>query len=188
MKKLFMLLIASITVSQLSAQSKITVKEPEFSGQVVYVQSNREGKLLPKENAQVKTKAGASVYIVGIGSVKSRIHLEGQKASTRIAQAPVLKFIVRAVDNNTDPQEIVNVVQFEIKGKARRAELSKANTFGGTSANNMKRIDFNFKKYGTDSYIISIDNIEKGEYGIYVTNPNERDEKNSLVIATFGVD
>ena len=73
MKKLFMLLIASITVSQLSAQSKITVEEPEFSGQVVYVQSNREGKLLPKENAQVKTKAGASVYIVGIGSVKSRI-------------------------------------------------------------------------------------------------------------------
>ena len=47
------------------------------------------------------------------------------QASTRIAQAPVLKFIVRAVDNKTDPQEIVNVVQFEIKGKARRAELSK---------------------------------------------------------------
>ena len=188
MKKLFMMLVASFVVVQLSAQSKITVEEPEFSGQVMYVKSNTEGKLLPKENAQVKTKAGASVYIVGIGSVKSRIHIEGAKASMRIPQTAETKFIVRAVDNKTDPLEIVNIVQFDIKGDARRAELSKINTFGGSSANNMKRIDFHFKKYGEDSYLISIDNLPKGEYGVYVTNPNEKDEKNTLVIATFGVD
>ncbi len=49
-------------------------------------------------------------------------------------------------------------------------------------------MDFNAKKYGKDSYYVVVDNMEAGEYGIYVTNPNEKDEKNSLVIATFGVD
>ena len=52
----------------------------------------------------------------------------------------------------------------------------------------MVRLEFNAKKFGVDSYLISIDNIQPGEYGIYVTNPNEKDEKNTLIIATFGVD
>jgi len=123
------------------SQTSVVVNEPEFSGQVVYLKSDTEGQLLPKENAQIKTKAGASVYLIGIGSVKSRLH---------------------------------------IKGNARRAELSKANSFGGESTNNMKRMNFNAKKYGEDSYLIMLDNLEKGEYGIYITNPNEKDEKNSL--------
>lgn len=99
-----------------------------------------------------------------------------------------LKFIVRAVDNKTDPLQIVNIIRFDINGNARRAELSKINSFGGETSNNMKRLDFNAKKYGEDSYLISIDGIEPGEYGVYVTNPNEKDEKNVLIIATFGVD
>ena len=84
--------------------------------------------------------------------------------------------------------QIINIIQFDIKGNARRAEMSKSNSFGGDSSNNMKRMDFNAKKYGEDSYLVAIDNLPAGEYGIYVTNPNEKDEKNSLVIATFGVD
>jgi len=92
------------------------------------------------------------------------------------------------VDNKTDPLQIVNIIKFDIKGNARRAEMSKMNSFGGQSSNNMKRMDFNAKKYGKDSYYVVVDNMEAGEYGIYVTNPNEKDEKNSLVIATFGVD
>ena len=188
MKKIILALIAGIVVVHANAQNKITVDEPEFSGQVVYVKTDTEGLLLPKENAQIKTKAGASLYLVGIGSIKSRPHIQGKTAKTRIPQSALTKFIVRAVDNKTDPLQIINIIQFDIKGNARRAEMSKSNSFGGDSSNNMKRMDFNAKKYGEDSYLVAIDNLPAGEYGIYVTNPNEKDEKNSLVIATFGVD
>ncbi|MBQ7422424.1 MAG: hypothetical protein IJV27_09830 [Prevotella sp.] len=188
MKKLSLFLLASMISIHVSAQSGVKVNEPEFSGQVVYVKSDTEGVLLPKENAQIKTKAGASVYLVGIGSVKSRLHIEGNTAKTRIPQATQTRFIVRAVDNKTDPLQIINIIKFDIKGKARRAEMEKSNSFSGNSSNNMKRIDFNAKKYGQDSYLVVIEHLEAGEYGMYVTNPNEKDEKNSLVIATFGVD
>jgi len=177
-----------VFTSTMFAQTKISIEEPEFTGQVVYVKSPKEGILLQKENAQIKTKAGASVYLTGIGSVKSRMHIEGKASATRIAQAQKTKFIVRAVDNKTDPLQIINVIRFDIHGKARRAEMSKANTFGGSSSNNMKRVDFNAKKYGEDSYLIELENIEPGEYGIYTTNPNKEDEKNTLIIATFGID
>ena len=188
MRKLLSVLFVAMAAIHVNAQSDITVAEPEFSGQVVYVKSDTEGVLLQKENAKVKTKAGASVYMFGIGSVKSRIHIEGKQSRIRIPQAYNIKFIVRAVDNKTDPLDIINVVQFDIKGNARRAELSKSNTFGGSSSNNMKRIDFNYKKYGNDSYLISFDNLKKGEYGITVANPNDKDESNSLIVATFGID
>ena len=61
MKKIILALIAGIVVVHANAQNKITVDEPEFSGQVVYVKTDTEGLLLPKENAQIKTKAGASL-------------------------------------------------------------------------------------------------------------------------------
>ncbi|MBP1539348.1 MAG: hypothetical protein ILA29_03230 [Prevotella sp.] len=188
MKRLFFLSIMFAISYSAYSQTSVVVNEPEFSGQVVYLKSDTEGQLLPKENAQIKTKAGASVYLIGIGSVKSRIHIKGSAANVRIPKSSQTRFIVRAVDNKTDPLQIVNIIKFDIKGNARRAELSKSNSFGGESTNNMKRMNFNAKKYGEDSYLIMLDNLEKGEYGIYITNPNEKDEKNSLVIATFGVD
>ena len=188
MKHFSAFLIASAFALNVNAQTSITVEEPEFSGQVVYVKSETEGILLPKENAQIKTKAGASIYLVGIGSIKSRLHIAGAAAKTKIQRAEQAKFIVRAVDNKTDPLQIINIIRFDVKGKERRAEMSKANSFSGESSNNMHRLDFNAKKYGEDSYLVVLDNLAPGEYGVYVTNPNEKDEKNSLVIATFGVE
>lgn len=188
MKQIIFSFFFCLVCHNICGQSNIVIEEPDFIGQVVYVKSDTEGIILQKENAQLKTKAGASLYLVGIGSIKSRIHLKGTAAETRIKQSPQTRFIVRAVDNKTDPLEIVNIIKFDIYGKERRSEIAKVNSFGGESSNNMTRIGFNAKKYGEDSYLISIDGILRGEYGVFVTNPNEKDEKNSLLIATFGVD
>ncbi len=49
-------------------------------------------------------------------------------------------------------------------------------------------MDFNAKKYGESSYLVVLDNLEPGEYGVTVSNPNVQDEKNTLMIATFGID
>lgn len=182
--------LAALTVFALStvANAQVTVAEPEFIGQVLALKSDTEGTLLDKESAQIKTKAAASLYIVGIGSTKSRFTLTGGKAKVRLPKAAQTRLIVKAVDNKTDPLQIINVIRFEAKAKQRRALTSKVNTFGGASSNALDRMDFNAKKYGESSYLVVLDNLEPGEYGVTVSNPNVQDEKNTLMIATFGID
>lgn len=51
----------------------------------------------------------------------------------------------------------------------------------------MDFVDFTAKKYGESSYLIEINHLEPGEYGITVTNPNNKDEKN-LIVSCFGID
>ena len=46
---------------------------------------------------------------------------------------------------------------------------------------------FSGKKYGTSSYMIAIDDVPAGEYGIVIANPNSVDEKRTIV-SCFGVD
>jgi len=77
--------------------------EPEFIGEVNLVKQDNSATLLDKENVQIKTKAGASLYLVGIGSVKSRITIKTPKASARVSKGEQFSLIVRAVDNNSAP-------------------------------------------------------------------------------------
>lgn len=42
------------------------------------------------------------------------------------------------------------------------------------------------EKFGTYSYIIKINNLEPGEYGITILNPNALDQKQT-VVSTFTV-
>lgn len=161
--------------------------EPEFIGEVNLVKQDKSVMLLDKENVQIKTKAGASLYLVGIGSVKSRITIKTPKASARVGKGEQFTLIVRAVDNNSDPLSVISLFKFEVKGKQRRAEMAKSNTFGGSSSGNMDYIRFQAKKYGNSSYILTIPNIEEGEYGLMVHNPNDKDEK-AAIVACFGVD
>lgn len=161
--------------------------EPEFIGEVNLVTDDGKATLLDKEAIQIKTKAGASLYIVGIGSVKSRITIKSPKAAARVKDGEPFNLIVRGDDNDSDPMAVIDLFQFEVKGKQRRAEMSKSNTFGGTSEGNMKRVKFTAKRYGKSSYILTMPSIGPGEYGVIVRNPNNRDEK-SVIVACFGVD
>lgn len=169
--------------SNVSAQEN----EPEFIGEVNLVKNDQSVTLLDKENVQIKTKAGASLYLVGIGSVKSRITIKSPKASARVSKGEQFSLIVRAVDNNSDPLSVISLFKFEVKGKQRRAEMAKSNTFGGTSSGNMDHVKFQAKKYGSSSYILTIPSVETGEYGIMVHNPNDKDEK-AAIVACFGID
>lgn len=171
----------------LSVYSQNPVAEPEFIGEVIMLKPDSDPQSLEKNTVQVKTKAGASVYIVGIGKVKTRINLEGCCAKARANKDEDFQLVVKAVDNNTDPISIISIFEMEKKGKNRRAELSSASTFGGTSSNNLDVVQFVGKKYGESSYIITLKEKVAGEYGIIVRNPNTLDEKTTIV-ATFGID
>lgn len=163
-------------------------KEPEFIGEINLVNdSDSIATLLEKQTVKIKTKAGASLYLFGIGSVKSRINIEGDKSNVRAKDKEPFTLIVRSIDNNSDPVSIISVFKFDIYGKARRAELSSSNTFGGVSENNLSAIKYSAKRYGKSSYALKLKNITPGEYGIIVRNPNIKDEK-MVIVSCFGID
>lgn len=185
MKKI--LSIVAVAMLMVCGNASAQNAEPEFVGEVNLVMKDGTAKLLDKENVQIKTKAAASLYLTGIGSVKSRITIGTPQAETRVANGTPFTLVVRAVDNNSDPVAVITLFKFDIKGKERRAELSKVNTFKGQSDGNMKHVEFKAKKYGKSSYELTIPNIEQGEYGVMIHNPNDKDEK-AAVVACFGVD
>ncbi len=186
MKKILTSLVGLAFSAAVSAQ-EIKVAEPEFINQVVIVQSDSTGVLLGKENGEIKTKAGASLYLTGIGSIKSRITLNGKYSETRIPKNAKLTLIVKAVDNRTDPASIIRVFKFEVKSNRRQVEIGKVNTFEGGSNNTMKLIQFQAKKYGESSYLIVLENLSDGEYGVMTSNPNAVDSSNGLMVNTFGI-
>jgi len=160
--------------------------EPDFVGEVNLVQGDG-AVLLDKEYVKVKTKAGASLYLVGIGSVKTKINVEGAHAQARAGKNEDFSLIVKAVDNQSDPMSIINIFKFKQYETKRKAELASLNTFGGKNDSKLDLVEYTAKKYGESSYQITLKKKVVGEYGIIVRNPNNRDEKN-LVVACFGID
>ena len=67
----------------------------------------------------------------------------------------------------------------------RRYELTAY--FKPIKTNNLSSIEYKAKKYGESSYYIVIENLEPGEYGIIIGDPNNQNTKNGLKITTFSV-
>ena len=186
MKKV--LLFLSLFVVAICVKAQVSVAEPEFAEQTLILKSDSEGILLPRESASIKTKAAASLYLTGIGKVKSRITLNGATSNVQVPNEGSARLVVRGVDNNTDPKSFISLFKFEVKGKKRQAQISEIGTFTGSSVNSLSNIDFNAKKYGEASYLILIDGLESGEYGILLGDPNKVTEKNQFKVTTFSVE
>jgi len=80
---------------------------------------------------------------------------------------------------------IIQVIKLKSKRKFREAIVSTSNTFG-TNKSTLEVIPFKAEKYGESSYLIDLDKKLKGEYGIVVTNPNNVDER-ITVVSTFSI-
>lgn len=179
---LFMLLGMTTSFAQ-----KVSVPEPEFADQTYLLTSNTEYVKLPRESGVIKSKAGASLYLVGIGKVKTRITLSGAASSVSVPAGKDVRLIIKAANNSTDPESFINIFPFEVKGKERRAQLSEAGTLSATKTNSLGQITFQAKKYGKSSYYIVIENLKPGEYGISLGDPDKRNEKNDMKVTTFSV-
>lgn len=186
MKKV--LLFLSFCVFVICSKAQVTVAEPDFAEQTIVLTSDSEGVLLPRESGAIKAKAAASLYLTGIGKVKSRITLDGNTSKVKVAQQNPVRFIVRGVDNLTDPKSFISFFKFEVKKKKRQAQIAEVGTFSGSSVNSLSNIDFNAKKYGKSSYLIVIDDLEPGEYGIVLGDPNKLTEKNQFKVTTFSIE
>ncbi len=186
MKKLFIAFICTLFAMNISAQ--VSVEEPEFAEQTLLLTSDSQGVLLSRENATIKTKAGASLYLTGIGKVKSRLTLKGIKSISKVTgNTGTTKIIIKAKDNDTDPNSFISIFKFEIKGKERRYQLAEAGTLSKTETNNLATIEYNASKYGRSSYLIVLNDLEPGEYGIIMGDPNNANTKNGLKVTTFSV-
>lgn len=185
-KNIIALAIALMAVTGIKAQN-VTVEEPEFAEETLLLTSDTQGVKLARENADVKTKAGASLYLVGIGKVKSRLVLTGTKSPSKATGSSTTRLILKAADNKTDPNSFVNIFKFEVKGKERRYQLAESGTFKDQS-NNLAAIDFKAKKYGDSSYYIVMEDLQPGEYGIIIGDPNHENTKNGAKVTTFTVE
>lgn len=170
-----------------AAYAQQEIMEPEFIGEALLFMSDNVTVPLDKETVQIKTKAGASVYIVGVGKIKTKINIDGASAKARVNPLDDFQLIVKAVDNNTDPMAVISIFTFDTSNKTRKAEIASAGTFSGNSSNNMNMVGFTAKKYGNSSYLITLKSKNPGEYGIITKNPNSLDEKN-LIVSCFGID
>lgn len=166
MKIVFVLICSFLFLNELHAQ-RFKITEPEFSGNMVYVNDTiGEGISLEKQTCSTKTQGSASLYITGIGKVKSSSLVKGYQSDIRINQHSKLNFIIKVTDNSIDPITLINIFKLEQKKNYRLVELGASGTFSGVTSNDIKFLKFKGKKYGTSSYIIEIDSIEPGEYAI----------------------
>lgn len=182
------LLFVMLVMAFICVKAQVSVTEPEFAEQVLVLKSDSEGILLPRESGSIKAKAAASLYLTGIGKVKSRITLSGNASDVKIAKSSITRFIVKGADNKTDPKSFVSFFKFEVKKNKRQAQIAEVGTFSGSSVNSLSNIDFQAKKYGESSYLIVIDNLESGEYGIVLGDPNQLTGKNQFKVTTFAVE
>lgn len=185
MKKIVLGMLFLIA-SSIYAQDQI--KEPTFAGEGFIIKDDNSFLELEKEQVQIKTKAGISVYLAGIGKVKSKINVPGCCSGSSHKPENEIKLVVRAVDNETDPLSIIQVFKFKKKKNKRLAELSSFGTFSGGSSNNLNYLKFKAERYGKKSYLLTINNFERGvEYGVIVNNPNSLDKRQTIV-STFGIE
>lgn len=182
------LLTLAVALWSLCGLAQVTVQEPEFAEETLLLTSDKEGVKLTRENGTVKTKAGASLYITGIGKVKSRLTLEGTTSRSKVKGAATTRLIIKAADNKTDPNSFISIFRFEVKGKERRYQLAEAGTLSKTESNNLASVEYQAKKYGESSYYIVMDDLEPGEYGIVIGDPNTENTKNSMKVTTFTVE
>ena len=185
-KTIFSLVLLMCMILNTNAQ--VTVAEPEFAEETMLLTSDSEGVLLKRENGSIKAKAGASLYLTGIGKIKSRLTLPGVKSINTVTVPTNARLILKGRDNATDPNSFISIFKFDVTKKERRFQLAETGTFTGSEESNTASVDFKAKKYGESSYLIQLEDLEPGEYGILIGDPNSDSKKNSLKITTFTVE
>lgn len=183
MKNFKMMVLFALLVLPSSIFSQVF--EPEFVGEAYWVKGEGDFVKLGKE---------FGAYTEGI-SWKSNswdalsLELTGPNANLRIPADENIRIIIRGVDNSSDPLSIIKVIKFDAKKKKRSTVLSEDNsgTLMKSRTNVKNQMMFDGKKHGSSSYMISLDALQKGEYGVIISNPNSVDQKRT-VVACFGVD
>jgi hypothetical protein len=187
MKKLIYFSLLVIPFLAKGQEKQIKLAEPQYTGRIVFVNGD-EPVALEQQKSSTKSKAGASVYLTGIGKIKGTNNLKGVASPVRIEKSDKYQFIARVPDNNVDPFQLLNIFKLEQKIKKteeqsyRFIETASAATFSGSSSMDIGFIEFDAVKYGEHSFLITVSQpLETAEYAM--TLEGSRDLFNM-----FGID
>ena len=156
----------------------IKIVEPEFSGVIVYANDTiGEGIRLEDQAATTRTKSNAAAYLpyanLVAGKTKVKNIVNGCCSNVIIKKHTDIQFIVKVKDNSIDPTTLINIFKLTPEEDKRTCELSSATIIGGTKTGEINYIKFKAVKYGTSSYLLTIKELEPGEYTM--TLPERRE-------------
>ena len=169
MKKLFATFTLAILTIVGYAQSQNL--EPEYVGQVAVVNADSTTTLLDKEITTLKSKSSMWGLVPVPGSSlldksKMNIVIKGTASKTKLKRGR-LTFIIRAEKNDFDPKAVFGVLKFEVKKKTREFLIMKSSILSGSEqTTRYNNVETKIKKYGSNSYIVTIEDAQPGEYGI----------------------
>ena len=188
MKKLLLMIVVLYPMF-ISAQK---LQEADFIGNVrAFDPNDKDSVAIPLDRAacELVGKATGSRIWWGIGSTRIHIKIPGKQSNCTLKQHSNYQLIVRVSNNNYDPLSQVTIFPISSSGSnSRRAELGKVEKFVGNfnPSTIPDAVQFEGKKYGNYSYIIDPHDLPKGEYAVFVSNP-EQANSTSLIIYTFRV-
>ncbi len=170
---------------QVKPSPDVPMKEPDFIGEAYLLKADGSFVQLDKEIGDFTSGISWSHNSFNALSLK----IDGGNAQSRFTSNEPLQLVVRAVDNNSDPLAIISIYKLKASKKKRTFLLGEDNsgTLMKSRTNSKGMIRFSGQKYGTSSYLITLKDLEAGEYGIIVSNPNNRDEKR-VIVSCFGID
>jgi len=168
MKKVLVLLLAVLALNLSSAQ-----------GKGVYLNGK---KINTTKVNSIKASAGASMFIVGIGSIKTRAIISG-KTSRDVVDAKELNFEFNFGSESRDDFSTSSIVTvnspndlylFKLKTKKNSRELlvGTMGTFSGASVglNSDDAIQYDYSELSTGVYEVTLpSNLPNGEYA-FVSN------------------
>jgi len=146
------------------------VVEPEFMYECGILVNDTSLIICEKQNGKITSKASASMFLTGIGKVKTRYQIPGSHSNVKVKKSDKIVLICRSASNSVDPNQVVNVYSMECKKKYRQVQIGEVGTFSGAEIKG-DRIPFKATKYGISSYRIEIANLPIGEYAVTVLNP-----------------
>ena len=182
MKKL---LFITLLFSCIALNAQIRIEEPEFSGNVVFVNDSiGDGIKLEIQTASIKTNSNGAAYVpvVGLfaGKATSKNAIQGTASTVQIDKRTKVQFIIKVSDNSVDPVTVINIFKLKVEKNKRTLDVASASALGSSKSGDITYLPFQGKKYGKSSYLLTIENIEPGEYAI--TLANRRD-----IFNTFGI-
>lgn len=154
----------------ISASTKVTVPEPEYKGQVAVINADSTTTLLQKETGEHKAKSSAFALVPIPGAslldrTKAYLTVKGAESPNKISSKK-FSLIIRVKDNSEEPKNAFGIFKFETKKKERRFKMADIGFGSASATTNFTTVDYEAKKFGSSSYLVTLNDLPAGEYGV----------------------
>lgn len=129
---------------------------PEFNDKPAYYNASGNS-LQDLERSQYNIMAKAT----GITKAEAGYSLKNPKSYVHIPFSDTLHFIIKVLPG-ADPQAVVELIPFEVRGDKRVIITSKGKLTGTTTV--YEKIEYRVSKIGDGIYLLTVLNLKPGEY------------------------